>query len=101
MPERRKTPMKTDSVPPGKRNYDTEIEILKQKYGDLTNRQISIELEELLCLVPRQRRRADAYVGLKGALKRFNCDLNITSRKTKNRKDYEKVNYSRQQDIAC
>ena len=89
MPERRKTPMKTDSVPPGKRNYDTEIEILKQKYGDLTNRQISIELEELPCLVPRQRRRADAYVGLQGALKRFNCELHITSRKTKKSKEYD------------
>lgn len=100
-PERRKTPIKTGSVPSGKRNYDTEIEILKQKYGDLADRQISIELEELLSLVPRQRRRADAYVGLQGALKRFNCDLHITSRKTKNRKQYEKINYSRQQDRAC
>ncbi len=89
MPERRKTPIKVESVSPGKRNYDEDIENLKQKYGDLADRQITIELEELLSLVPRQRKRADAYVGLQGALKRFNCELHITSRKTKKSKEYD------------
>ena len=89
MPERRNAPIKVESVSPGKRNYDEDIENLKQKYGDLADRQITIELEELLSLVPRQRKRADAYVGLQGALKRFNCDLHITSRKTKKSKEYD------------
>ena len=92
MPEQKRTyevEVKVDSVSPGKRNYDEDIENLKQKYGDLADRQITIELEELLSLVPRQRKRADAYVGLQGALKRFNCDLHITSRKTKKSKEYD------------
>ena len=62
--------------------YQHEIEVLKQKYGELEGLTIDITLRKMLDLIPRERRRSDAYKGLKSALKsRYHCQLNIVSGK--------------------
>ena len=64
--------------------YAEDIEALQQKYGSLENQAIVIALTDLLAVAPRERRRIEAYNGLKSTLaKRYHCKLTITSRKTK------------------
>ena len=64
--------------------YGEDIKALEDIYGDLRNQTISVELQDLLALIPRDRKRIDAYRGLKTALeKNLGCTLSITSRKTK------------------
>lgn len=61
-----------------------EILILEGIYGDLNERAIEVELSALLEILPRTRRRIDAYNGLVKRLKaERNCELIIKSRKTK------------------
>lgn len=70
---------------PGK--YKKDITALLEKYGSLsslTGLSISLTLKEALEIMPRERRRVDAYEGLKNYLKReYGITLIITSRKTK------------------
>ncbi len=67
-----------------KGKYDADVAALEGRYGDLNGQAINIELQQLLSLVPRDRRRIEAYNGLRTHLrKQYNCTLNITSRKTK------------------
>ena len=64
--------------------YGKDIKALEDIYGDLRNQTISVELQDLLGLIPRERKRIDAYRGLVSTLKKdMGCTLNITSRKTK------------------
>lgn len=64
--------------------YGEDIKALEDIYGDLRNQTISVELQVLLALIPRDRKRIDAYRGLVSTLKKdMGCTLNITSRKTK------------------
>ena len=64
--------------------YGEDIKALEDIYGDLRNQTISVELQVLLALIPRDRKRIDAYRGLVSTLKKdLGCTLNITSRKTK------------------
>ena len=61
-----------------------EISILEGVYGDLNEKAIEVELSALLEILPRARRRIDAYNGLTKRLKaERNCVLIIKSRKTK------------------
>ena len=63
--------------------YQHEIEVLKQKYGELEGLTIDITLRKMLELIPRQRKRSDAYKGLVRYLRdEYNCELRITSRKS-------------------
>ncbi len=72
----------TDVVQKGK--YDVDVAAIEGRYGDLNGQTINIELQQLLALAPRDRRRIEAYNGLRTHLrKQYNCTLNITSRKTK------------------
>jgi hypothetical protein len=64
--------------------YGSEIKELEGVYGELNNKTITVELQDLLALIPRERKRIDAYRGLVSTLKKdLGCTLNITSRKTK------------------
>ena len=64
--------------------YTDEIKRLEAKYGPLIEGQnLTIQLQDLLVLVPRARRRIDAYNGLVKELANRGVALTIKSRKTK------------------
>ena len=69
--------------------YEKDIEALKEKYGkELFSSTglciISMTLQEALTIMPRERRRIDAYRGLVSYLeKNWGIELKITSQKTK------------------
>lgn len=64
---------------------DAEIELLTKHYGELDGKTIEISLTEMLSLIPRKRKRVDAYSKLTRRLAiEKNCNLNIKT--TKNMK---------------
>lgn len=64
--------------------YTDEIKRLEAKYGPFIEGQhIIVQLQDLLVLVPRARRRIDAYNGLIKELAGRGVTLTIKSRKTK------------------
>ena len=67
--------------------YQKDIAALEEKYGKLstqTGLSINLTLKEALSLMPRNRKRIDAYAGLMSYLKReYGITLTITSQKTK------------------
>lgn len=69
--------------------YEKDIEALKGKYGKGLFSStglciISMTLQEALSIMPRERRRIDAYRGLVSYLeKNWGIELKITSQKTK------------------
>lgn len=79
--------VKKDSTEPIPEKYKKDITALQEKYGSLsslTGLSISLTLKEALEIMPRNRRRADAYEGLKNYLKRaYGIELTIKSQKTK------------------
>lgn len=63
---------------------DDELAILSAIYGELTvGRTLEVSLQNLLCILPRKRKRADAYKGLVSKLKDIGVSLVIHSRKRK------------------
>ena len=65
--------------------FKKDVEALQDKYGDAfkTGLCISITLQEALSIMPRERRRIDAYRGLLSFLKeKLGIILSITSQKT-------------------
>lgn len=78
--------------------FRNDIEALKKKYGVKfkSGLCINISLQEILMIIPRQRKRQDAYTGLISFLKsKMGIELNITSQKKKeeeneNQKDSSK-----------
>ena len=72
--------------------YEKDIEALKKKYGEKLFLStglciISMTLQEALSIMPRERRRIDAYRGLVSYLeKSWGIALKITSQKTKEEK---------------
>ena len=61
-----------------------EIKRLEAEYGPLMEGQhLSIQLQDLLVLIPRARKRTDAYKGLIKELANRGVTLTIKSRKTK------------------
>ena len=79
--------VKKDSTEPIHEKYKKDITALQDKYGDLSSLSglsISLTLKEALEIMPRNRRRVDAYEGLKNYLKReYGIELLIQSQKTK------------------
>ena len=74
----------TKVAAPPSNNDDPELRILADKYGELVSgKQIEITLQELLTLIPRTRKRSDAYRGLASKLERLGVKLNITTNRTK------------------
>lgn len=73
-------------------SIDLEIQILKNEFGNPLPAQININLSNLLKLLPRVRRKADAYKGLRTRLmKQFGVELIITnSSRHKNKKNNER-----------
>ena len=72
-------------------SIDDEIMILAKHYGGLVSGMtLTVELKELLDLIPRKRRKADAYYALGKKLKdEYGVELRITSRTSKNKEDRE------------
>jgi hypothetical protein len=79
--------VKKDSNEPIPEKYKKDIAGLEKKYGSLsslTGFSISLTLKEALEIMPRERRRVDAYEGLKNYLKKaYRIELAIKSQKTK------------------
>lgn len=79
--------VKKDSTEPIPEKYKKDVAALEGKYGNLsslTGLSISLTLKEALEIMPRNRRRVDAYEGLKNYLKReYGIELLIQSQKTK------------------
>ena len=64
--------------------YASEIKRLEAEYGPLMEGQhLTIQLQDLLVLLPRARKRVDAYNGLAKELANRGVTLTIKSRKTK------------------
>ena len=64
--------------------YADEIKRLEAKYGPLIEGQpLTVQLQDLLAIIPRARRRITAYNGLVKELANRGVTLTIKSRKTK------------------
>ena len=64
--------------------YTGDIEKFEAKYGPLTEgMSITVQLKDLLSLIPKKRRRISAYRGLAQELANRGITLKIISRKTK------------------
>ena len=78
---------KKDSTEPIPEKYKKDVAALEGKYGNLSSLSglsISLTLKEALEIMPRNRRRVDAYEGLKNYLKKqYGITLTIKSQKTK------------------
>ena len=60
---------------------DPEIEILAREFGPMTEgKVIEIRLSDLLQILPRTRRKTDAYNGLKKRLEALGVQLRVISR---------------------
>ena len=77
------TPVKDDGQP--KDPYAGEIDRLEEALGHPLEKGACIEfkLQDLLRIIPRKRRRIDAYRGLVSRLKNMEVTLTIKSNKTK------------------
>ena len=64
--------------------YTDEIKILEAEYGPLIEGQhLTVQLQDVLVLIPRVRRRITAYNGLVKELANRGVTLTIKSRRTK------------------
>ena len=76
-----KSSVSSMSVP---KKFKDDIEALTAAYGELyEGLTIDINLQDLLEICPRERRRIDAYTGLTSYLEKRGITLTIKSRKTK------------------
>lgn len=71
--------------------YAEDIETLRREYGDLTaGMTINLSLQRALELMPRTRKRSDAYKGLRNELMRlYGVALNVGNNNTPIDKNYE------------
>ena len=59
---------------------DPEVTILAAEFGDLyEGKVITVDLHRLLALLPRARKKADAYKGIRAKISKLGVELNITS----------------------
>lgn len=66
--------------------HDPELDILEKEFGKLhEGMKIEIDLHRLLDLIPRDRRKADAYKGLRSKLSKLGVLFIITSGHPKNK----------------
>lgn len=63
--------------------YDADIEALGVFFCLEPGREVQVQLQDLLAILPRSRRRCDAYRGLVTELGRRGINLIIKSRKNK------------------
>ena len=92
IPEDRESPPigTVDERTPIENNIDPELDILEKEFGSLTaGETIEIDLHQLLDLIPRDRRKADAYKGLKSKLSKLGVEFIIMSRHPKNSNNYD------------
>ncbi len=76
-------PVDMEDVQPESK-YAGEIKRLEAEYGPFANgKSITVQLKDLLSLIPRKRRRIDAYRMLVHELANRGVTLKIVSRKTK------------------
>ena len=70
---------KKQSAPSPPRYDDPEIEVIAREYGELTDGKIiEATLSDLLRILPRSRRKSDAYNGLKKRLEALGVQLRVT-----------------------
>lgn len=82
-----------DKVKQNDSKYEADIKALVAEFGNLSGLCIEIDLQRLLEIVPRRRRRTDAYQGLVSELKsKLDCELKIHSRKNYSKDDYNGKN---------
>ena len=78
---------KNSNPKPVPEKYKKDVAALEEKYGSLsslTGLSITLTLKEALEIMPRNRKRIDAYEGLRNYLKReYGIELTIKSQKTK------------------
>ena len=67
--------------------FTSEIEMLRSKFSLTKGSRSEIELQDLLKLCPRKRKRVDAYKGLVSELKRNEITLIINSQKKRRIED--------------
>jgi len=72
-------PMKQEAM----NYYEDELKAIEDRYGDIPPTGLCIELTKLLEIVPRHRRRIDAYTQLIKYADGKGKRITITSRKTK------------------
>ena len=63
--------------------YDADIEALGVFYGLKPDSEVEVQLQDLLLICPRTRRRNDSYQGLISELGRRGVKLSIKNRKNK------------------
>ena len=69
---------KKQSAPSPPRYDDPEMEVLAREYGELTEGKIiEATLSDLLRILPRSRRKSDAYNGLKKRLEALGVQLRV------------------------
>ncbi len=77
-------PVDMDDGQQSESQYAGEIKRLEAEYGPFANgMSITVQLKDLLSLIPRKRRRIDAYRRLVQELANKGVTLKIISRKTK------------------
>ncbi len=70
---------------------DPEIEILARVFGPMTEGMvIEVSLQDILRILPRSRRRADAYNGLKKRLEALGVQLRVASRVNNHKNEQDK-----------
>ena len=76
---------------PVKGKFIRDLEALRDNGFSLSpGSDIEISLQEILSICPRDRKRTDAYDSLKAYLiKEFDCNLHVTSQKTKRKEDIQ------------
>ena len=67
--------------------FEDDIKALEGIYGDLHGKSITVELQDLLGICPRERHRVDAYRGLCKELgEAYQCTLSVVSQKTREKR---------------
>lgn len=67
---------------------DPELQVLAERYGELVaGKTIEIQLRDLLELIPRARRRSDAYHSLAGKLQAIGVELIIKTSRDNGKKE--------------
>ena len=73
---------------------DPELAVLEKRYGKLgKGKRISVKLCEMLALLPRKRKRSDAYHSLKRKLAKIGVELEIKPNKYYKDNNYEEKDF--------
>lgn len=84
-------PVVSKEAPIVTNKLQSELEALSREFGELkAGKRIVVQLRDMLRILPRERRRADAYKGLKAELNRNGIDLIIISNRSHKNQNYDK-----------